>query len=378
MNAGFKIEGGDGSPDAIRTAVEMLVDEHGGDCLAPCERACPAGIDIPAIARLAAAGDFAAAAAKFHERNPFPAILGRICEAPCQTACRRGRHDQSVAVRRLERFLGDLETDNVMAKMPRGRRRVAIYGSGLAELTAAYYAAIDGAETVVVKKGSEPGGELLREPKLPKPVIAAAVEMLGNLGIVFAERAPADFGILTVPVDGGGAASKVAAGRRAVRNQVNAGFDSRLDFLTDGEMADFIKDANPADSVETGLDHQTAAGEAGRCLNCDCLKKASCRLRAAASALGVGQKRQANRRRRPFHRQVAGEIVYESGKCVLCGACVRLAEKENPAAKLTFSGRGFDSGVAVPFNAPLDTLPADFLRQCARVCPTGAFSRRRK
>ena len=108
------------SPEVInarRNALELLLKEHIGDCEGPCRLACPAHIDIPVVLRLIEAGKIEDAALEFKKSVPFPAVLGRICPAPCEKACRRGQHDKPVSIKSLERFASLMAEDNIIGKM---------------------------------------------------------------------------------------------------------------------------------------------------------------------------------------------------------------------------------------------------------------------
>ena len=96
---------------ARRTALELLLSEHTGDCEGPCTLACPAGIDIPRFLSEIAAGRFRNAIATIKARIPFAAALGRICPRYCERVCRRREVDEAIAVRALHRFAGDFDLD---------------------------------------------------------------------------------------------------------------------------------------------------------------------------------------------------------------------------------------------------------------------------
>ena len=72
-----------------KTALELLLSDHLGDCVAPCENVCPAHLDIPRMNRLIAEGKMREAAEVVKETIPLPAVLGRICPTPCEARCRR-------------------------------------------------------------------------------------------------------------------------------------------------------------------------------------------------------------------------------------------------------------------------------------------------
>ena len=78
------------------------------DLLPTCNNACPAGENIQAWLTHAQAGRFKEAWQSLTENNPMPAIHGRVCYHPCETACNRGKLDSSVSIHAVERFLGDL------------------------------------------------------------------------------------------------------------------------------------------------------------------------------------------------------------------------------------------------------------------------------
>jgi NADH dehydrogenase/NADH:ubiquinone oxidoreductase subunit G len=109
-------------------------------------------------------------------------------------------------------------------------------------------------------------------------------------------------------------------------------------------------------------------------MQCGCGKASSCGLRQLATEYCVDPVRFAGERR-PFRRDVSHpEIVYEPGKCILCGACVAVAAEAGVGLGLSFAGRGFETSVAVPLRGSLvEGLPT-VARRVAEVCPTGAFA----
>ncbi len=132
--------------------------------------------------------------------------------------------------------------------------------------------------------------------------------------------------------------------------------------------------ATSFDEVEPALSPEVARQEARRCLGCGCYKATSCQLRQYATEYGADPTRFAGARRK-FRRDGSHpEVVYEPGKCILCGACVAVAERNGDGLGLAIVGRGFDAAVAVPLEGTLiEALPA-VARDVAAVCPTGAFA----
>ena len=93
--------------ESRQTALELLLSEHVGDCEAPCRIGCPAHMDIPKMNRLIAAGKFDEALKVVKKDIALPAVLGRICPAPCEGACHRKTVDEPVSICLLKRIVGD-------------------------------------------------------------------------------------------------------------------------------------------------------------------------------------------------------------------------------------------------------------------------------
>jgi formate dehydrogenase major subunit len=132
--------------------------------------------------------------------------------------------------------------------------------------------------------------------------------------------------------------------------------------------------ATSFDEVGPTLSPEQARVEARRCLGCGCYKATSCQLRQYATEYGADPTRFAGVRRR-FRRDGSHpQVVYEPGKCILCGACVAVAEHAGDGLGLAIVGRGFEASVAVPLEGSLVEALPSVAREVAAVCPTGAFA----
>mgnify|MGYP005834070717 CR=1 FL=1 len=177
---------------ARKTALELLLGDHAGDCLAPCQTICPAQMDIPTMLRRIAAGDFAEAAATVKEKIALPGVLARICPKPCEKGCRRAASGGAVSVCLLKGAAADFDLARASPREPERRppagRRVAVVGSGPAGLAAAYYLGLWGYEVEVFEAETEPGGGLshpVGEGRLPRAVLDAEIDAVRRLGVRF-------------------------------------------------------------------------------------------------------------------------------------------------------------------------------------------------
>ena len=156
-----------------------------------CQWACPAHTPVPEYIRLIAAGHYADAYLVNWHSNVFPGILGRVCDRPCEPACRRGRVDaEPVAICRLKRVCADLK-DDIAPRLPkpppvRNGKHIACVGAGPASLTVARDLAVLGYAVTVFDGSHQPGGMMRSQiPKfrLPDSVIDEECAYVTDLGV---------------------------------------------------------------------------------------------------------------------------------------------------------------------------------------------------
>ena len=155
-----------------------------------CQWACPAHTPVPEYIRLIAGGRYSEAYMINWRSNVFPGILGRVCDRPCEPACRRGRIDKDpVAICRLKRVAADLKDDiaDRMPKVPKKNgKRVACIGAGPASLTVARDLVVQGYDVTIFDSGKAPGGMVRTQiPKfrLPDSVIDEECQYILDLGV---------------------------------------------------------------------------------------------------------------------------------------------------------------------------------------------------
>ncbi|MHC4994433.1 MAG: FAD-dependent oxidoreductase [Planctomycetota bacterium] len=177
---------------ARRTSVELLMSDHAGDCLAPCQVNCSAHMDIPLMMKQIAEDDLAGAIKTIKDEIPLPSILGRICPAPCEGVCRRKPVDTAVSICLLKRYVSDvdLETGDPMVPdcHPDTGKRIVVVGSGPTGLSAAYYLRMKGHDVTVVDANAEPGGEMrysISEDILPRDILDGEIGVIEKMGVKF-------------------------------------------------------------------------------------------------------------------------------------------------------------------------------------------------
>ncbi|MGA7987565.1 MAG: NAD(P)-binding protein [Candidatus Dormiibacterota bacterium] len=157
--------------------------------LPPCADACPAGENVQQWLYQAEAPDYEAAWRQIMEDNPFPAVMGRVCYHPCETACNRGQLDQAVGINSVERFLGDEAIKlgwTVPVTAASSGKRVMVVGAGPSGLSAAYHLTRMGHAVTIFDSGPVAGGMMrfgIPKYRLPRDVLDAEIRRILAMGV---------------------------------------------------------------------------------------------------------------------------------------------------------------------------------------------------
>lgn len=176
--------------ESRKTALELLLSDHVGDCRPPCVSACPANTDCQGYVGLIANGEYKEALKLIKEQLPLPASIGRVCPHPCEEACRRQLADEPVSIAWLKSFVADIDLKDAEVFMPEIKpatgKRVAVIGGGPGGLTAAYYLAKAGHKVVIFEAMPEMGGMLrygIPQYRLPKEVLNKEINIIEKMGV---------------------------------------------------------------------------------------------------------------------------------------------------------------------------------------------------
>ena len=170
----------------------------------PCRAACPVHTDAGAYVTAIAEGRDRDAYLIARAPNPFPSICGRVCAAPCEDACRRGKIDSPIAIRALKRFVAErygVESFAASAVWhaahgqvpPADAASVGIVGSGPAGLSAAHDLRLAGHPVTVYEAQDRPGGMMvlgIPEYRLARGLISREIDAIVELGVELRSRLP--------------------------------------------------------------------------------------------------------------------------------------------------------------------------------------------
>jgi 2-oxoacid:acceptor oxidoreductase delta subunit (pyruvate/2-ketoisovalerate family) len=160
------------------------------DRLPPCNNACPAGENIQNWLYHAESGDYESAWRTLTADNPLPAVMGRVCYHPCESACNRAQIDEAVGINSVERFLGDAAIRNgwrFISPLTDSGKRVLVVGAGPSGLSAAYHLRRMGHAVEIHEAGPFAGGMMrfgIPKYRLPRDVLDAEISRIIDLGLV--------------------------------------------------------------------------------------------------------------------------------------------------------------------------------------------------
>lgn len=160
------------------------------DRLPPCNNACPAGENIQNWLYHAESGDYESAWRTLTADNPLPAVMGRVCYNPCESACNRVQIDEAVGINSVERFLGDVAIRNgwrFISPLTDSGKRVLVVGAGPSGLSAAYHLRCMGHAVEIHEAGPFAGGMMrfgIPKYRLPRDVLDAEISRIIDIGVV--------------------------------------------------------------------------------------------------------------------------------------------------------------------------------------------------
>jgi len=181
---------------ARRIALELIMSDHEGDCVAPCSLGCPAHTDVQGYLKQISFGNYSEAVKIIKEKIPVPASVGRICPHPCEAKCRRNLVGEPLSVAYLKAFAADMdlasENPFVPEILPETGKKAAIIGGGPAGIAAAYRLRLSGHSVTLFDAMPEMGGMLrygIPEYRLPKAVLKKEISAIEALGVEFRNNA---------------------------------------------------------------------------------------------------------------------------------------------------------------------------------------------
>ncbi|MCP5023680.1 MAG: FAD-dependent oxidoreductase, partial [bacterium] len=226
-----------------KMALDLLLSDHAGDCVAPCEATCPANIDIQGYIAHLANDDPDAAVRLIKERNPLPVVCGRICPHPCESQCRRDLVDEAVAINPLKRFASEHDLESGPFLHDSGSdtgKRVAIVGGGPAGLSAAFYLRQMGHAVEIFECLPELGGMArygIPRFRMPWDLMDKEIKAIIDLGVKVNhnQRLGTDFSIADLKAQGFGAVLLATGAHKPkpmwVENEDADGCIGGVDFL---------------------------------------------------------------------------------------------------------------------------------------------------
>ncbi|MGF1873229.1 formate dehydrogenase subunit alpha [Photobacterium indicum] len=233
-----------------QTALNRILSDHYADCEAPCQTACPAGVDIQSYLYHISQDDHVKAVEVIKRTLPMPLSIGRVCPAFCETECRRGLVDEPIAIRQLKRHAADIDLaaqeNYVPPKKVSKGMSIAVVGSGPGGLTCGYYLTNEGYDVTVFESMPEAGGWLrygIPEYRLPKAILAKEIELMCRNGmqVLTSKKLGDDFTLTQLTEDYDAVCLAVGASQAVEMNYTGSdlngcylGVDYLKDYVTEG------------------------------------------------------------------------------------------------------------------------------------------------
>jgi NADPH-dependent glutamate synthase beta subunit-like oxidoreductase len=178
-----------GSTEVIETGKWGFQKPHTAFMTAPCQEACPAGVNIPQFLYLTQEKMYDEALFTILRENPLPGVCGRVCFHSCEASCNRAQYDEPVSIHAMERFVSDVTSNqiqDIQLTPKRGSKKVAIVGAGPAGLSCAYFLSFLGYHVTLFEAKKELGGVMrwgIPEYRLPKSILRKEIQRILTLPI---------------------------------------------------------------------------------------------------------------------------------------------------------------------------------------------------
>jgi predicted molibdopterin-dependent oxidoreductase YjgC len=375
-----------------RHSLELMLSEHRGECVAPCQLSCPLHLDISAFLSAVASKNLTDAINIIYTALPLPEITCRLCRKNCEKVCRRKHYDTNLNIASVIESIV-LEVTHPLEAQKNGLS-IRIAGDNLTILAAA---------DILCGKCSKITVAIL-DPfcsTVEKKDLSEITSRLKNKGVTFtsleeSKQIDADATILC-----GNACEFKSNFDNVIMARNLKPDDSDFSAITAGaEVARQLLENKPEFKVRNAhklYNHhsgnpdsnewnQILAGiiteqcsdlnviESSRCLHCECKAKDECKLRMYATQYEAVQSKFKAVERQKISKEIAGNIVYESNKCIRCGICVKIGEKSGKSVVPVFTGKGLEIKMAPPIGHSLVETLEIIGHECVRSCPTGALS----
>ncbi|GFH63180.1 MAG: putative selenate reductase [Candidatus Desulfovibrio kirbyi] len=255
------------------------------DCAAaPCMSACPARQPVPVYLAYAASGDMDGALRAIYTTNPFPHVLGKMCNQACKSKCMRGHYDEGLHIRDIKRCAAEAGKGNAVKPAPFNGRAVVVIGGGVAGLTCAYYLALSGCKVSVYEASDKLGGRMLSKMSRETERTARDVGAILALGVTVHTNHRVSEGADKFKASCAAVYDSTTENSLSLVESVGRGRRAAMDILSGLEIIPPVESAHSAGLDYTALRAKQAyrvashgkttacedvVVEAGRCLSCD-------------------------------------------------------------------------------------------------------------